>query len=34
MQGGMGRGGQRPGALAAIASFNIWTRVQLAEKAR
>jgi len=35
MPGGMDRGGgQRPGASAAIVNFNIWSRVQLAEKAR
>ena len=34
MPGGMGRGGQRPGASTAMANFNIWSRVQLAEKAR
>jgi hypothetical protein len=32
--GGMGRGGQRPGAPTAMISFNIWSHVQLAEKAR
>jgi hypothetical protein len=33
--GGMGRGGQRPpGATAATVNFNIWSQVQLAEKAR
>jgi hypothetical protein len=34
MQGGMGRGGQRPGGSAAVVSFNIWSRVQLADKVR
>ncbi|MCX6145059.1 MAG: hypothetical protein NTZ35_17800 [Ignavibacteriales bacterium] len=34
MQGGMGRGGQRPGGSAATVNFSIWSRVQLAEKAR
>ena len=32
--GGMGGGGQRPGGSAATVNFNIWCRVQLAEKAR
>jgi hypothetical protein len=34
MQGGMGRGGQRPGGSASLVSFNIWSRVQLADKDR